>query len=303
MAINHALLSQFPLRIKRAISRISQPHYFCRRTSFTSRAGKLAYGAMFTLVLPLGLWLWGSHLSCPLPAVRSQPGGTVLLVSGVFMMIEAMRRLWNDGGGLPMNVFPPPRSVTRGVYAWVPHPIYCGFIAACAGVAFLTGSTAGLWIVTPIVCLGCVALVLGYEGPDLRRRLGSHLPSPWLALPAAQGFLPLSCRIGAALSALVPWAVCYWAIKILGVATNGVHDKIVTGLGFRQAAFSNGLRYWSQNRPNCRFSSRQRMSRTFCAPATPQNMPDCLSLRPMTVLQPASTTPEPMNKPRARYSA
>jgi hypothetical protein len=26
------------------------------------------------------------------------------------------------------------------------------------------------------------------------------------------------------------------------------------------------------------------MSRTFCAPVTPQNMPDCLSLRPMTVL-------------------
>src|ERR1039458_5112523 len=83
----------------------------------------------------------------------------------------------------------------------------------------------------------------------------------------------------------------------------GVQDKIVTRVGFYQAAFSNGLRYWSQNRPNCRFSSRQRMSRTFCAPETPQNMPDCLSLRPMTVLKPASTTPEPMNKPRARYSA
>ena len=40
-----------------------------------------------------------------------------------------------------------------------------------------------------------------------------------------------------------------------------------------------------------------------CAPVTPQNMPDCLSLRPMTVLQPASITPEPMNRPRARYSA
>src|ERR1039458_5534140 len=86
-------------------------------------------------------------------------------------------------------------------------------------------------------------------------------------------------------------------------AAMGVQDNIVTRVGFHQAAFSNGLRYWSQNRPNCRFSSRQRMSRTFCAPETPQNMPDCLSLRPMTVLQPASTTPEPMNKPRARYSA
>src|ERR1035441_6932381 len=89
----------------------------------------------------------------------------------------------------------------------------------------------------------------------------------------------------------------------VSVLRSWVQDNIVTRVGFHQAALSNGLRYWSQNRPNCRFSSRQRMSRTFCAPETPQNMPDCLSLRPMTVLQPASTTPEPMNKPRARYSA
>src|ERR1035438_9382065 len=84
------------------------------------------------------------------------------------------------------------------------------------------------------------------------------------------------------------------------VLFQGVQDNIVTRVGFHQAAFSNGLRYWSQNRPNCRFSSRQRMSRTFCAPETPQNMPDCLSLRPMTVLQPASTTPEPINKPQTQ---
>lgn len=224
--MNHALLSKFPRRIKRAISSISQPHYLRRTTAFTSWAGKLAYGAMFTLVLPLGLWLWGSHLSCPLPAVRSQSGGAFLLVSGVFLMIEAMWRLWHEGGGLPMNVFPPPRSVDRGVYAWIAHPIYCGFIAACAGVAFLTGSATGLWIVTPMVCLGCVALVLGYEGPDLRRRFGSHLPSPWLALPTPEGFLPLSRRIGAALAVFVPWAVCYWAVKTLGVAPNAVETRL-----------------------------------------------------------------------------
>ena len=40
---------------------------------------------------------------------------------------------------------------------------------------------------------------------------------------------------------------------------------------------------------------------TALAPATVQRMPDCLRRWPITVLQPASTTPEPTKKPRARY--
>jgi hypothetical protein len=39
------------------------------------------------------------------------------------------------------------------------------------------------------------------------------------------------------------------------------------------------------------------------APRTVQNMSDILSLRPMTVLQPASTTPEPTKSFWARYRA
>src|SRR5271170_7192197 len=34
----------------------------------------------------------------------------------------------------------------------------------------------------------------------------------------------------------------------------------------------------------------QRSARMFCAPGSPQNMPDCLQRAPMTVLHPASTT-------------
>jgi len=38
----------------------------------------------------------------------------------------------------------------------------------------------------------------------------------------------------------------------------------------------------------------QRRARTFSAPDSDQNMPDCLQRAPITVLHPASTTPEPM---------
>src|SRR5690349_10117438 len=52
-----------------------------------------------------------------------------------------------------------------------------------------------------------------------------------------------------------------------------------------------------QNAFRRRLAPRQRSARTFSAPGLPQNMPDCLHRDPMTVLHPASTTPEPMNNP------
>jgi membrane-associated phospholipid phosphatase len=125
-----------------------------------------------------------------------------------------------------MNAFPPPRLATGGVYALVPHPIYCGFIAVCAGLGVLFGSATALWIVTPIAALGCVALVVGYEGPDLRERFGSQLPTPWIGLPSGEGALPLSRRVGAMLAGIAPWAVTYWAVKALGVSSDACETRM-----------------------------------------------------------------------------
>ena len=55
-----------------------------------------------------------------------------LLAMGVALMGFGMLALWRDGGGLPMNAFPPPRLVTGSIYALVPHPIYVGFVAVVA---------------------------------------------------------------------------------------------------------------------------------------------------------------------------
>ena len=38
----------------------------------------------------------------------------------------------------------------------------------------------------------------------------------------------------------------------------------------------------------------------FSAPGVPQNMPECLQREPMSVLQPASMTPEPIKRPWRR---
>jgi membrane-associated phospholipid phosphatase len=124
-----------------------------------------------------------------------------------------------------MNAFPPPRVVTGGVYAWLPHPVYAGFVLCCAGAAIVSNSAAGLWIVTPAAALGCLSIVLGYEGPDLRRRFGSQLPEPWMGPPSGQGFLPLWRRAGTALAVLVPFAVCYVAVKAMGLPADAFETR------------------------------------------------------------------------------
>ena len=65
--------------------------------SKTSLTGKLAYGALFTLALPTGLWIWNSHLLCTLPSVRSTWAGWSFLVLGLASMVMAMGQLWVRG--------------------------------------------------------------------------------------------------------------------------------------------------------------------------------------------------------------
>jgi protein-S-isoprenylcysteine O-methyltransferase Ste14 len=194
--------------------------------SLPQTAGKAAYGGFFVVLAPLGLWVWSSRLTCSFPAVHCLWIGIPLLAAGGLLMALAMWRLWREGGGLPMNAFPPPRVVTGGVYALLPHPIYAGFVLCCAGAAIVSNSATGLWIVTPVAALACLSLVLGYEGPDLRRRFGSQLPDPWMGLPSGEGFLPLSRRAGTAPAVLLPFALCYLAVKAMGVPADAFETRL-----------------------------------------------------------------------------
>ena len=139
--------------------------------------GKALYGFLFLAVLPAALMAWAiaARNVIHIPTLQSTLWGTVLAAAGLGIMIWGMLSLWIFGGGLPMNAFPSQRFVGRGAYALIPHPIYGGFIFICGGVSIYFGSASGLWLVTPAVALGCAALVLGYELPDLRRRLDGRL--------------------------------------------------------------------------------------------------------------------------------
>jgi protein-S-isoprenylcysteine O-methyltransferase Ste14 len=114
--------------------------------------GRVAYGAFFTVVVAVGLWLWARALepSFPVAPVHLPAAGAAVGGAGVALVIAGIREIVIKGGGLPMNAFPPPRLVRSGVYRWVANPIYLGFVLLAAGWAVATGSGAGLWLVTPL---------------------------------------------------------------------------------------------------------------------------------------------------------
>lgn len=180
---------------------------------------KISYGFVFVVLLPLLLVEWARRMdeSVTLPAVASLPIGIVLTILGSVMMLMGMAAIVLYGDGLPMNLYPPSHFVTNGIYRLVSHPIYTGFSLVCVGVAVASGSRSGFWLVSPLVMLGCTALVQGYEKPDLHSRFGSLLPKPIISLPADQNRRPrISERISVYVLVLGPWLMLYEAIVVLG---------------------------------------------------------------------------------------
>lgn len=184
---------------------------------------KALYGFLFVAALPAALVAWAlatRNVIC-IATPHTLIGGTVLAVTGMAIMVLGMWSLWTYGGGLPMNVFPPPRFVSRGIYAIIPHPIYGGFVLLCGGVAIYFGSGSGFWLVTPSVALACAALVLGYEQPDLRQRFGAKaLSTGSMVNPAAPPSFLFRLRVS--IRVLLPWLAGYGMIWLLGRPGNAV---------------------------------------------------------------------------------
>ena len=188
--------------------------------------GRILYGALFTVVLPVLLWLWAraSEGVVPLPALRAPVPGAALAVLGAGLMAWGMAALVRWGGGLPMNAYPTRHHVARGPYRLVGHPIYVGFGLTCAGVAVATGSSSGLWLVTPTVLLAMVALVVGYEGPALRERFRkAQAYRPLLSLPRPDPGTPTGWeRTSVIVLVFLPWFLAFEGVVLLGVPPDAV---------------------------------------------------------------------------------
>ena len=193
-------------------------------------AGKLLYGILFVVLLPFALAGWARATAdlVPLPAVHAPLAGTVLAAAGLLLLIAGMAGLVVHGRGLPMNAFPPPVLVRRGVFRWLRNPIYLGFGMAVAGVAIASGSASGLWLVAPVTALAGAALVFGYERHDLARRFGPDaLSPPLLSLPRGDVELPTAPQRAAVYAwVLLPWLLCYLAVQALGRPPDGVSTML-----------------------------------------------------------------------------
>jgi len=152
----------------------------------TTKINKLLYAIVFLIIIPSILLLWAKYTEDLIifPAMESTIAGYIFIIFGALLMVSAMYALKKYGKGLPMNAYPPPIYVSNGPYHLVRHPIYWGFGILLAGYFILTKSASGLWLVTPITILAMVALVMGYEAIDLKKRFPNEPRATILDLPA-----------------------------------------------------------------------------------------------------------------------
>ncbi|MCK5471233.1 MAG: hypothetical protein KAI99_22070, partial [Cyclobacteriaceae bacterium] len=154
--------------------------------------GKILYALIFLLFIPSVLLFWARYTKSIIrfPAIESTNTGWTLIIGGSLLILLAMFTLKKYGKGLPMNAYPPPRFVNSGPYRLFQHPIYWGFGILMLGYFILTDSASGLWQVTPITILGMIALVLGYEEIDLKKRFPDKTIKTVLDLPEMKAESP-----------------------------------------------------------------------------------------------------------------
>ena len=188
--------------------------------------GRFLYGALFVAVLPALLIWWAQATTrvVSLPVLPYAWAGYILAAVGLVVVISGMLALAVYGKGLPMNAYPPAIYVTRGIYRYTAHPIYVGFVLLSLGAAVALKSPSGIWLVSPAVALGAVALVLGYERHDLRRRFGeAAIHRPRVTLPPDSLSPPTGWdRASVYLLVFIPWSVAYELAYRLGVPPDAV---------------------------------------------------------------------------------
>lgn len=175
--------------------------------------GKIFYALCFCLIIPLLVVLSCRQLDphLTLPPLHHRTIGIGISLLALTGIVSAMLGLKIRGGGLPMNGFPPSRFVSTGIYKLFPHPIYTCSVILCAGLSIATGSAAGLYLFTPLILLGCTAIVWGYERQDLIRRFGVSTPPTLMSLPPdKKEILTIPERIRYFLPPLILWGVLYF---------------------------------------------------------------------------------------------
>ncbi|HEY9047797.1 MAG TPA: prolipoprotein diacylglyceryl transferase family protein [Ohtaekwangia sp.] len=181
--------------------------------------------------MPAVLYGWAIQLPVTLPVVGNSLIGSAIAITGFLLVMLSMFDLWRYGNGLPMNAYPPKNFVDKGWYSLFRHPIYTGFCFCCAGISMIVQSAAGFYVITPVMFILCIALVAGYEEPDLLKRFGRLPHKTVFGLPEDTPAKPaVSERFGVFASAFVPWFAMYELFIYMGTD----HYYINTVLSFEE---------------------------------------------------------------------
>jgi protein-S-isoprenylcysteine O-methyltransferase Ste14 len=194
---------------------------------------KLLFGALFILVIPaiLVLWAWFTAHLITVPIPHSLIAGYIILGAGIFFIASGMLNLIISGKGLPMNPFPPRFLVTKGVYAFTRHPIYLGAALISFGISLIFSSSAGFWLVSPVLILLMAAYVAGYENEKTEANFGTFSYKTFLTLPPADDQKPSACeKFAACILVFIPWGLTYQAFIVAGFP----RDAISTNLPFEK---------------------------------------------------------------------
>jgi protein-S-isoprenylcysteine O-methyltransferase Ste14 len=141
--------------------------------------GKILYGILFMLVLPLLSTIWAIMTTNSILLLVPQIPflGESFIFLGLLGMCWAFKDLWILGKGLPMNAYPPEKLVISGIYRWFSHPIYISASVLSFGLALIFQSASAFWLVSPTLTISWIALILGFEGDDLKRRFQEEIIS------------------------------------------------------------------------------------------------------------------------------
>jgi protein-S-isoprenylcysteine O-methyltransferase Ste14 len=187
--------------------------------------GKIFYGFLFLILLPLILIIWSKQTEkyIYLPIPTNSILAIIFILIGIILMILSMVELWIRGNGLPMNAYPPPKLVTTGVYQIFSHPIYIGASLLSFGLSIYYQSKSGFWLISPILTLSWLALVYGYENEDLKKRFPDSIWDPLINLPENN---EIKCQLKDIISAyclvLIPWLILYQIVIFVEIPFNSI---------------------------------------------------------------------------------
>ena len=109
--------------------------------------------------------------------------GTVMIVAGGAVLVNAFARFVREGLGTPAPLAPTEHLVVGGLYRYVRNVMYIAVTATILGQALLLGQVV-LVVYAAVAWAGMAAFVKSYEEPTLAHRYGEQYEEYRRAVPA-----------------------------------------------------------------------------------------------------------------------